>query len=64
MWFAQGELERARPAVERALALARGAGEMDIVAEADTPSGTLNAPPATHRPPAIGSPPAWRRSAR
>ena len=35
MWFAQGELERARPALERALALARGAGDMEIVAEAE-----------------------------
>ena len=41
MWFAQGELERARPAVERALALARGAGDVDIVAEAEYHLGHL-----------------------
>jgi tetratricopeptide (TPR) repeat protein len=35
MWFAQGELERARTALERTLRLARGAGDMDIVADAE-----------------------------
>jgi tetratricopeptide (TPR) repeat protein len=35
MWFAQGELDRARPAADRALALARGAGDLDIAAEAE-----------------------------
>jgi predicted ATPase/DNA-binding XRE family transcriptional regulator len=35
MWFAQGEFERARTAVERALQLARGAGDPESVADAE-----------------------------
>jgi tetratricopeptide (TPR) repeat protein len=35
MWFAQGELDRARTALERTLRLARDAGDMDIVADAE-----------------------------
>jgi hypothetical protein len=35
MRFTQGEHERLRPELTRALALARGAGDMEIVAQAD-----------------------------
>ena len=41
MWFAQGELERARPALERALRLAGGDGDMDIVADAQYTLGQV-----------------------
>ncbi len=41
MWFTQGELERVRPALERALALACDAGDFDIVAEAEYAFGHL-----------------------
>jgi predicted ATPase/DNA-binding XRE family transcriptional regulator len=41
MWFAQGELERARPALDRALALAGRAGDAEIVAEAEYTFGHL-----------------------
>ena len=41
MWFAQGELERARTALERTLPLARGAGDMDIVADAEYTFGQV-----------------------
>jgi predicted ATPase/DNA-binding XRE family transcriptional regulator len=41
MWFAQGELERARTAIERTLPLARGAGDMDIVADAEYTFGQV-----------------------
>ena len=41
MWFTQGELERARPAADRALALARGTGDEDLVAEAEYTLGHL-----------------------
>jgi len=41
MWFAQGELERARTALDRALRLARGAGAMDIVADAECTFGQV-----------------------
>jgi tetratricopeptide (TPR) repeat protein len=41
MWFAQGELERARPALERALRLAGGDGDMDIVADAEYTLGQV-----------------------
>jgi predicted ATPase/transcriptional regulator with XRE-family HTH domain len=39
MWFAQGEVERARRALDRAIALARAAGDMAIVAQAEYTSG-------------------------
>jgi predicted ATPase/DNA-binding XRE family transcriptional regulator len=35
MWFAHGEYERARQALERALALGRSTGEIEIVADAE-----------------------------
>jgi tetratricopeptide (TPR) repeat protein len=41
MWFAQGELERARPALERALRLAGSDGDMDIVADAQYTLGQV-----------------------
>jgi predicted ATPase/DNA-binding XRE family transcriptional regulator len=41
MWFTQGELERARPALERALALACDARDFDLVAEAEYAFGHL-----------------------
>ena len=41
MWFARGELERARPAGDRALALARDAGDMEIIAEGEYTLGHL-----------------------
>ena len=41
MWFAQGELESARTALERTLRLARGAGDMDIVADAEYAFGQV-----------------------
>ena len=40
MWFAQGELERARTALDRALRLA-SAGDMDIVADAEYAFGQV-----------------------
>jgi predicted ATPase/DNA-binding XRE family transcriptional regulator len=41
MWFAQGELERARTALERTVRLARSAGDMDIVADAEYTFGQV-----------------------
>jgi tetratricopeptide (TPR) repeat protein len=41
MWFAQGQLERARTALERTLDLARRAGDMDIVADAEYALGQV-----------------------
>jgi tetratricopeptide (TPR) repeat protein len=41
MWFAQGELARARTALQRTLRLARGAGDMDIVADAEYAFGQV-----------------------
>jgi len=35
MWYTQGELERARTGLTRALALAHGAGDMDMVVQAE-----------------------------
>ena len=35
MWYTQGELGRAAAGLTRALALARGAGDMDVVAQAE-----------------------------
>jgi tetratricopeptide (TPR) repeat protein len=35
MWYTQGELERARTGLNRALALAHGAGDMDVVAQVE-----------------------------
>jgi predicted ATPase/DNA-binding XRE family transcriptional regulator len=35
MWYTQGELERARTGLTRALTLAHGAGDMDMVAQAE-----------------------------
>src|SRR5262245_60190054 len=39
MWYTRGELERARTAVNRALVLARSAGDLGIVAQAENVSG-------------------------
>ena len=48
MWYTHGELERARTGLNRALALAHGAGDMDVVAHAEiSVSGTSNTPRAT-----------------
>jgi len=54
MWFARGELERPRPALERLLSLARGTGDMEMVAEAEYTFGHIervagNAPAARAR---------------
>jgi predicted ATPase/DNA-binding XRE family transcriptional regulator len=35
MWYTQGKLGRARTGLDRALALARGAGDMDVVAQSE-----------------------------
>ena len=35
MWYTQGELARARTGLNRALALARGAGDMEMAAQAE-----------------------------
>jgi len=39
LWYTQGELGRARTALTRAWALAHGAGDMDVVAQAENLSG-------------------------
>jgi predicted ATPase len=39
MWYTQGELVRARTELDRALALPHGAGDMDVVAQAENLSG-------------------------
>ncbi len=39
MWYTQGELERARTGLNRALALTHGAGDMDVVVHAEYLSG-------------------------
>ena len=39
MWFAQGELDRARTALDRALPLARGARDIELVAQAEHTMG-------------------------
>ena len=39
MWYTQGELERARTGLRRALTLAHAAGDMEMVAQADYLSG-------------------------
>jgi predicted ATPase/DNA-binding XRE family transcriptional regulator len=39
MWYTQGELDRARTALARTLALAQGAGDMDLVVQAENLSG-------------------------
>jgi predicted ATPase/DNA-binding XRE family transcriptional regulator len=39
LWFAQGEIERARVALDRALALARSANAREIIADAEYTSG-------------------------
>jgi predicted ATPase len=39
MWWTQGELQRARTAVDRALALAWSVGDMEVVAQAEHVSG-------------------------
>ena len=39
LWYTQGELERARTALTRAWALGHGAGDMDVVAQAENLSG-------------------------
>jgi predicted ATPase/DNA-binding XRE family transcriptional regulator len=54
MWFARGELERPPPALERLLSLARGTGDMEMVAEAEYTFGHIervagNAPAARAR---------------
>jgi tetratricopeptide (TPR) repeat protein len=41
MWFAQGEVDRARPALDRALHLARGAGDLRILADAEYALGHI-----------------------
>jgi predicted ATPase/DNA-binding XRE family transcriptional regulator len=41
MWYTQGELARARTAVDRALALASGAGDRDVVAQVEHLSGHI-----------------------
>jgi len=41
MWYAQGELGRARTGLDRALALARGAGDLEIVVQAENMSGHI-----------------------
>ncbi len=41
MWYAQGELERARTGLTRALALAHGAGDMDIVVQVENLFGYI-----------------------
>ena len=41
MWYTQGELGRARTGLTRALALAHGAGDMDLVAQAENMLGHL-----------------------
>jgi predicted ATPase/DNA-binding XRE family transcriptional regulator len=41
MWYTQGKLERAVTGLDRALALARGADDMDTVAEAENLSGHI-----------------------
>jgi tetratricopeptide (TPR) repeat protein len=39
LWYTQGKVERARTALTRALALAHGAGDRDVVAQAENLSG-------------------------
>ncbi len=39
LWYTQGELERARTALTRAWALAHGAGDMDVLAQAENLAG-------------------------
>jgi tetratricopeptide (TPR) repeat protein len=39
LWYTQGELERARTALARVWALDHGAGDMDVVAQAENLSG-------------------------
>ena len=39
LWYTQGEVGRARTAITRALALPRGAGDMDVIAQAENLSG-------------------------
>jgi hypothetical protein len=41
MWYTQGELARARTAVDRALVLASGAGDRDVVAQVEHLSGHI-----------------------
>jgi predicted ATPase/DNA-binding XRE family transcriptional regulator len=41
MWYTQGELERARTGLTRALALAHGAGDMDIVVQIENLFGYI-----------------------
>ncbi len=47
LWYTQGELGRARTGLKRALALAHGAGDMEVVAQASICPGTSNTPWAT-----------------
>jgi len=52
MWCTQGELERARTGLTRALALALGAGDMDMVAQAVCsrhPGGAAREPRSRNR---------------
>ena len=42
MWYAQGELGRARTGLDRALALAHGAGDLEIVVQAENLSGHID----------------------
>jgi predicted ATPase len=41
MWYTQGELGRARPALDRALELALGAGDIDVAVQAENLSGHI-----------------------
>jgi predicted ATPase/DNA-binding XRE family transcriptional regulator len=41
MWYTQGQLERARKGIDRALALARGAKDMHVVAQAENLAGHI-----------------------
>ena len=41
MWYTQGELGRARTGLNRALALAHGAGDLQVVAHAENLSGHI-----------------------
>jgi predicted ATPase len=44
LWYTQGKVERARTALTRALALAHGAGDRDVVAQAENLSGHVEHP--------------------
>ena len=65
MWYTQGELERARTALTRALALAHAAGDMDVVAQAENLFGHVeHGAGQSERGPRLGLPAALKDSGR